>query len=215
MNKKRIAFVINYFYPDLASTGQLMTELCIDLQNDFDITVFAAQPGYAGEKEESTKRFQVDQLENIKVVRIKLPKVNKTSKVSRIKYILSYFIYAQIALLKEKNLDVIYTISQPPILGGLIGTIGKFFKRAKHLYNIQDFNPEQAAAVDYTNKAIFKVARFFDKLNCRYADKVVVVGNDMSETLKERFNNKRVPSNIVINNWTNEDEVVPLDKNEK
>ena len=47
---KKITFVINYFYPDLASTGQLMTELCLDLQNDFDITVIAAQPGYAGEK---------------------------------------------------------------------------------------------------------------------------------------------------------------------
>src|SRR5690606_36130787 len=116
-----------------------------------------------------------------------LPKVDKTSKFSRMKYIFSYFILANIALLKEKT-DIIYSISQPPILGGLIGTIGKFLKRAKHVYNIQDFNPEQAEAISYTNKQfIFNVARAIDKLNCRYADQIVVVGHDMAETLKKRF----------------------------
>jgi colanic acid biosynthesis glycosyl transferase WcaI len=214
MKKKKVTFVINYFYPDLASTGQLMTELCLDLQHDFDITVIAAQPGYAGEEVKANKIFEIDYLENIKVIRLRLPKVDKASKFSRMKYIFSYFILANIALLKEKT-DIIYTISQPPILGGLIGTIGKFIKRAKHVYNIQDFNPEQAEAISYTNKQfIFEIARAVDKLNCRYADQIVVVGHDMAETLKKRFNNKNVPDHVVINNWTNEKEIIPLDKDE-
>lgn len=54
-----------------------------------------------------------------------------------------------------------------------------------------------------------------DKLNCSYSDCVIVVGNDMSQTLKKRFNNQNVPSHVVINNWTNEDEIVPLSKKEK
>ncbi|UZJ79347.1 glycosyltransferase family 4 protein [Fictibacillus sp. KU28468] len=213
MKKKKISFVINYFYPDLASTGQLMTELCQSLQHDFNITVIAAQPGYAGEKVETNKKFEIEKMENMKIIRIQLPEVDKRSKWSRVRYIFSYFVLAQIALLKERNVNLIYTISQPPVLGGLIGTIGKWFKRSKHVYNIQDFNPEQAAAISYTNKqSIFKLAKKVDKLNCRYADKVIVVGNDMSETLKNRFLNKDVPSHEVINNWTNEDEIVPLDK---
>lgn len=216
MKKKKITFVINYFYPDFASTGQLMTELCLSLQNDFKITVIAAQPGYAGEKVDTTKTFEEDYLENIKVIRIKLPEVDKTSKFSRIKYIFSYFILANLALLREKGVDAIYTISQPPILGGLIGTLGKFFKRSKHIYNVQDFNPEQAAAISYTDKQfIFNMAKKVDSLNCQYADHVIVVGNDMSETLKNRFKGKKVPSHSVINNWTNEDEILPLDKDEE
>ncbi|WP_280166229.1 glycosyltransferase family 4 protein [Priestia aryabhattai] len=213
MKKKKIAFVINYFYPDFASTGQLLTELCLDLQEDFEITVIAAQPGYAGESAQTNKLFEEDYLENIKVIRIRLPKVDKTSKVSRMKYIFSYFMLANLALWKEKGVDAIYTISQPPVLGGLIGTIGKFLKRSKHIYNIQDFNPEQAAAVSYTNKqSVFKLAKKIDMLSCSYSDCVIVVGNDMSETLKKRFDNKTVPSHVVINNWTNEDEILPLDK---
>ncbi|KAA0764912.1 glycosyltransferase family 4 protein [Bacillus sp. SH5-2] len=211
--KKKIVFVINYFYPDFASTGQLMTELCLELQDKFDITVIAAQPGYAGEDIKTKKIFEEDKLENINIVRVRVPKVDKKSKVSRVKYILSYFTLATIALLKQRNVDIIYTISQPPVLGGIVGTIGKFFKKSKHVYNIQDFNPEQAEAVSYTNKKfIFNIARKIDNINCSYSDHVIVVGNDMSKTLEKRFDSKKVPNHSVINNWTNEGEIVPVNK---
>lgn len=211
---KKITFVINYFYPDVASTGQLLTELCKDIQDDFNLTVIAAQPGYDGNGEHQKAIFQESMLEKIKVIRIKLPKVNKNSKFSRLKYIISYFILANIALIKEKNTDMIYTISQPPILGGLIGTIGKFFKKCKHVYNIQDFNPEQAKVVGFIKrKSIFKIATAIDNLNCKYSDCVILVGNDMKETLKKRFSKEGgIPRNIVINNWTDEKDIIPLSK---
>lgn len=212
---KKIVFVINYFYPDLASTGQLMTDLCFDLRRDFNITVIASQPGYAGERIDiKTKLFEVEQLDNLKIIRIRLPKVDKRSKISRARYILLYFLYALIALIKERDTDIIYTISQPPILGGLIGTLGKLLKGSKHVYNIQDFNPEQAAVVNFvkSNNIIYKVAKLIDNINCRYSDKIVLVGNDMAETLKKRFKGEKVPDYSIINNWTNEKEVIPLSK---
>ncbi|MGP7818699.1 glycosyltransferase family 4 protein [Niallia sp. 01092] len=209
---KKITFVINYFYPDFDSTAQLMTELCKELQQDFQISVIAAQPKNAGEIGKK-KRLEKGYLENIEINWIRLPKVNKMSKISRIKYIFTYFFYANLALIREKNVDIIYTISTPPVLGGLIGTIGKFIKRTKHVYNIQDFNPEQAAAVSFTkNELIFKAAKTIDKLNCKFSDHIVVVGNDMSETLKNRFSNKSIPEHTIINNWTDEKEIIPLEK---
>ncbi|AIY06223.1 glycosyl transferase family protein [Planococcus sp. PAMC 21323] len=215
LRKRKITFVINYFYPDLAATSQLMTELTKYLQRDFIITVIAAQPGYAGENHDSKKLFEEAYVENIKVVRIKLPEVNKNSKISRIKYISSYFLFANIALLKEKGTDVIFTISQPPVLGGLIGTIGKLLKRSRHVYSIHDFNPEQAQAVAYTNnQAVFKIAKVIDKINCSYADQVLVVGEDMAETLKGRFEGGKVPDHTIISNWTDEEAIVPLENNE-
>ncbi len=67
--------------------------------------------------------------------------------------------------------------------------------------------------MSYTNKqSIFKLAKKVDMLSCSYSDCVIVVGNDMSETLKKRFDNKKVPNHVVINNWTNEDEIIPLAK---
>ncbi|OOC59301.1 glycosyltransferase family 4 protein [Paenibacillus ihbetae] len=209
--KPKIVFVINYFYPDYASTGQLLTELCLHIQNDFRITVIAAQPE---EVESNTKeRFLKDRLENIDIIRIRLPKQNKRSKWSRLRYIAAYFFYANLAMLRQKDAQIIYTVSTPPIIGGLIGSIGKFFKRVKHIYNIQDFNPEQAEAVSYMkNKAIYRAARWLDTMNCKYADHIVTVGHDMQETLQKRFSNWEATANSVINNWTDEQDIVPLTK---
>ncbi|MEK4062781.1 MULTISPECIES: glycosyltransferase family 4 protein [unclassified Paenibacillus] len=211
--KPKIVFVINYFYPDYASTGQLLTELCLHLQNDFQITVIASQPGYSGEANTEERRFITDHLENIEIIRIRLPVVDKLNKWSRLRYIVTYFFYAIVAVLKQRNVDFIYTISQPPILGGLIGTIGKLLKRSKHIYNIQDFNPEQAKAVGFMQNArLMKLAQWVDTLNCKLADHIITVGQDMQETLLRRFANKKVTENTVINNWTNEQEIIPLSR---
>jgi glycosyltransferase involved in cell wall biosynthesis len=209
--KPKIVFVINYFYPDVVSTGQIMTELCLYLQKDFDITVIAAQVEW--ENQERQGRFIFDQLEEIQIIKIKLPEVNKENKLSRLKYISAYFVWATVALLKQRNVDLIYTISQPPVLGGVIGTIGKLLKRTKHIYNIQDFNPEQAEAVGYSKKKwIANTARWVDTLSCKLADHVVTVGEDMRITLEKRFKKRKVTDNSVIHNWTDEQEIVPLPK---
>ena len=87
--------------------------------------------------------------------------------------------------------------------------IGKRIKRAKLIYNIQDFNPEQIQAVEFThNKPILGLMMALDKFSCRQADKVIVVGRDMVETLQNRFTD--LPPYAYINNWINEKEVVPL-----
>lgn len=211
--KPKIVFVINYFYPDYASTGQLLTELCLHIQNDFQITVIAAQPEEDMIQSDTKARFLKDRLENIDIIRIRLPKQNKRNKWSRLRYIAAYFFYANLAVFRQKNAQIIYTVSTPPIMGGLIGSIGKFFKRAKHIYNIQDFNPEQAEAVSYMkNKAIYRAARWLDTLNCKYADHIVTVGHDMQETLQKRFSNWEATANTVINNWTDEQDIIPLTK---
>ena len=216
MKKPSIVFVINYFYPDYASTGQLLTELCLYLQHDFDITVIAAQPGYAGEKREaSAGRYTEDWLEKIRILRIRLPEVDKRSKSSRLRYISSYFLHALGLLLRQRKPDFIYTISQPPVLGGLIGTIGKLLLRSRHIYNIQDFNPEQAQAVGFMNQPlVHKAALMLDKLNCRLSDHIITVGQDMRETLEQRFGGRNVPDHSVINNWTDEQDIVPLPRDE-
>lgn len=104
-----------------------------------------------------------------------------------------------------------FSISQPPILGGVLGVIGKIIKRAKFVYNIQDFNPEQTMAVSYSkNKFVLNFAMFLDKFSCKKSDKIIVVGRDMQETLNKRFKNKNVPTNVVINNWIDEKQIYPL-----
>lgn len=211
--KKKLLVYAHYYYPDVASTGQILKELCEGMSSTFDITVICVVPSYTGKIEEKYKKdkYYNEEINGIKVMRVRVPEFSKGNKKSRIKNLLTYFFRAVYATLKIEKQDYIFTISQPPILGGILGVIGKWFKGEKLIYNIQDFNPEQTMAVGYSkNKIILNVAMAVDKFSCKRADKVIVVGRDMQETLRNRFKNKKVPRNVFINNWIDEKEIYPL-----
>ena len=214
--KKKLLIYAHYFYPDVASTGQILTELCEGMTDTFDITVICVVPSYSGTIDEKykTKRIYKEEHNGIKIIRVRVPEFQKSNKVSRIKNLLAYFFNSLLATLKIEKQDYIYTISQPPILGGVLGVLGKWIKGGKLIYNIQDFNPEQTMAVGYSkNKLLLNTVMAVDKFSCKKADKVIVVGRDMQETLRNRFNNKKVPKNVFINNWINEKEIYPLEQN--
>ena len=214
--KKKLLIYAHYFYPDVASTGQILTELSEGMSDTFDITVICVVPSYSGTVDEKykTQRIYKEEYKGIKVIRVRVPEFQKSNKISRIKNLVAYFFNSLIATMKIEKQDYIFTISQPPILGGVLGVLGKWIKGGKLIYNIQDFNPEQTIAVGYTkNKILLNTVMAIDKFSCKKADEVIVVGRDMQETLRNRFNNKKVPKNTFINNWTNEKEIQPLDQN--
>lgn len=217
--KKKLLLYAHYYYPDVASTGQILKELCEGMKDKFDITVICVVPSYSGKVDEKYKvdKYYHENINGVKVIRVRVPEFSKGNKKSRIKNLLAYFFRAIYATIKVKKQDYIFTISQPPILGGVLGVIGKWLKGGKLIYNIQDFNPEQTIAVGYSkNKLILSAAMTIDKFSCKRADKVIVVGRDMQETLRNRFKNKNVPKNVFINNWIDEKEIYPLaEDNEK
>lgn len=215
---KKLLLYANYFYPEVASTAQILTELCVGLKDKYDVTVICSVPCYTGRIEEKykTKKYYYEEYEGIKIIRVRVSDFNKKSKKSRVFHILSYFFNSISATFKVGRQDIVYTISQPPVLGGILGNIGRIITKGKLIYNIQDFNPEQIMAVDYSkNKFILKLMMMFDKHTCRKSSLVITVGSDMKETLEKRFNHKNVPNNVVINNWMNEKEVYPLEKSNK
>lgn len=211
--RKKLLVYAHYYYPDVASTGQILKELCEGLKKNFDITVICVVPSYTGKIDENYKKvkYYFENINDIKVIRVRVPEFSKENKKSRIVNLLAYFFRAIFATFKSGKQDYVFSISQPPILGGILGVIGKYIKSAKFIYNIQDFNPEQAMAIGYAkNKLLLGFVMWLDKLSCRLSNKVIVVGRDMQETLKNRFKNKKAPDNTFINNWINEKEIYPL-----
>lgn len=217
-NKKNMLIYAHYYIPDVASTGQIVKELAEGLLDVFNITVICVVPSYTGKIEEKykTQKYYKENINGVDVIRIRVPEFTKSSRKSRVKNIISYFLGAMLATLKVGKQDYIFAISQPPILGGLLGTFGKFIKHAKYIYNIQDFNPEQTIAVSYSkNKLVIKLMMLLDKFSCRRSNLIITVGRDLLETVNKRFNNKKVPKTVLINNWIDEKEIYPLEDNNK
>lgn len=219
MEKNKLLIYAHYYIPDTASTGQILRELAEGMLDKFDITVICVVPSYLGTIEDKykTQKYYWEKINGIKVLRIRVPEFNKANKMSRIKNIVSYFFGAMLATFKVGKQDYVLSISQPPILGGLIGIWGKWMKHAKYIYNIQDFNPEQVLAVNYsTNKLLTGLMMWLDKFSCMHSNLVITVGRDLVETMNVRFKGRNVPKTVLINNWIDENEIYPLpEDNEK
>ena len=215
-DKKRMLIYAHYYYPDVASTGQILTDLAEGLSDDFCITVICTVPSYDGKisRHYRMHKYYSERIGGVDVLRVRVPAFSKNNKISRINNIINYFFSAIAATYRVGDMDYVYALSQPPVMGGVLGLIGSRIKRAKFIYNIQDFNPEQIMAVGYfKNRLLLNAAMAVDKYSCKKSDKVIVVGRDMEETLRKRFpSGQKMPKHVCINNWIDEKEIYPLDK---
>ena len=86
----------------------------------FNITVICVVPSYLGTIEDKykTQKYYEEEINGVKVLRIRVPEFSKTNKKSRVKNIVSYFFGAMGATFKVGKMDYVFSISQPPILDG-------------------------------------------------------------------------------------------------
>lgn len=192
--KRNLLIYAHYYIPDTASTGQILCELAEGLLDQFEITVICVVPSYLGKVEEKykTHNYYKENINGVQVFRVRVPEFSKTNKWSRVKNICTYFLGAMAVTLKTGKADYVLSVSQPPILGGLLGVWGKWIKHAKFIYNIQDFNPEQIMAVHYSkSRMLIGLMMLADKFSCRNSDLIITVGRDLAETVSKRFDRKK------------------------
>lgn len=214
--KPKLLFFVNYYKPDKSAMARLMTDLSKGLTEDFDVTVITSVPSYAGQIDDKYKgkRFYYENTDNLYIVRVRVSANDKSSKLKRIRHISDYFFNAIRAAKKLGKFDLVYATTAPPVLGGLLGRIGKRITKGKFLYAIQDFNPEQIEAVSYSkNELVINTLRRIDHKTCKKADALVIIGRDMQETLDRRFPDGSVKGHY-IHNWVDEDGMYPLDRND-
>lgn len=211
--KQKLLIYAHYYVPDVASTGQILQELAEGLADSFNVTIICVVPSYGGmiEKRYKKQKYFKENINGVQILRIRVPEFRKHDKLSRIRNIFGYFFGAMLATFKVGKQDYVFSISQPPVLGGLLGVWGKWMKKAKYVYNIQDFNPEQIIAVGYSKcKVALKIMMWLDKFSCRQSDLVITVSRDLGDTLIKRFRRKKIPAFTLINNWIDEKSIYPL-----
>lgn len=127
MSKKKLLIYAHYYAPDVASTGQILQDQAEGMKDEFDVTVVCTVPSYTGTIEEKykKKKFYKEKINGAKIIRVPVPEFTKSSKISRIKNLAAYYINARKVTRMIENQDYVFTISQPPILGGMLGVYGK------------------------------------------------------------------------------------------
>ncbi|MFH1314615.1 MAG: glycosyltransferase family 4 protein [Candidatus Eisenbacteria bacterium] len=209
----RILFINQYFHPDLASTGQLLTELCTSLAKRFDVTVVAGFPSYtAGANRTHLKSpVRMESHDGVKVIRTYNTSLPRGSSIGRIANYLSFFLSSFFgAVFLAGKPDVVVTMTDPPVIA-LTGYIVSRIRKARFVFISQDVFPEVSKAL---GKMDYKpLVWLLDRLNrflLRKSDQIVAIGETMRKRLIEKGAD---PDKVaIIENWVDTDLIAPQDR---
>jgi glycosyltransferase involved in cell wall biosynthesis len=212
--KSRIKLLVinQYFHPDVAATGQLLTELCLDLSEHHEVTVITGFPTYDPLEKRKVRLFADERLERVRIVRVFTAGLSRKNMAARMLNYVTFLVSALIAGLLVGRHDVILAMTDPPLVG-LVARLITLFKRAPLVIVCQDVYPEVAVVLGKMKNAV--VTKLLDLAvgwPLGRAARVVAI----SQGMKQRLIAKGIPSEkiTVIENWVDTNLVVPCERSE-
>ncbi len=188
MDAKKILVINQYYAPDVASSGQLLAELCEGLaQHGHAVRVICGQPSYQEDSEDAP----VEEItSDVKVRRVNLGGLKGRTRLSN--RIWGYIRFLWLALItsrravKEERPDLIITLSNPPLVG-MIGVFLSVRYKIPFLYVLYDIHPDIVIHTNWIRlpKMVFWIWNEVSKWILREASRVVVIGQGMKRTIVE------------------------------
>ncbi len=215
--QKEYVLVTEYFHPDTASTGQLMTDLAVGLQErGLDMTVYTGQPNYhSGDNQEQPRTTTH---EGVFVNRIRAPQVRQLSLVRRLFnwFIFTGWMFFALLISQTDNERELVVLSNPPMLPPAMWLVCKI-RGWEYTYIVYDLYPDQPVELGYITEGgiIDRVWSWFNAKAFEGAKHVVALGPVMRERIIENAGSELDPEKVaVIHNWEDEDFINPIPKEE-
>jgi glycosyltransferase involved in cell wall biosynthesis len=214
-DNKEYVLVTEYYHPDTATTGQLMTDLAEGLKDrGLKMTVYTGQPNY--HSGENKKQPRISKHNGVPVKRIRAPQVRQTSLLRRLVNWTIFTVWMFFVMLlsrTDKERDVVF-VSNPPFLPVAMW-IACRIRGWNYTYIVHDLYPDQPVELNYIKQGgiIHRVWGFLDKLALLAAENVVALGSVMKERINQKAGPKFNPSKVkIIHNWEDEECIQPRDK---
>lgn len=205
-----------YFAPEQVASSHLWDNIHADLAKaGIGCTVYVPKPtrGVESDVRKSTPKNEVLYEGLLTVQHFNLYGEGQNPFLRAVRYFLSTIIQLNKCLFsaESKNVDAIYIVSTPPILG-LVGALVNKYRGIPFIYNLQDIFPDSLVGTGLANRGglLWKIGRKVENFTYRHADKIIVI----SEDFKTNIMAKGVPESKieVIYNWIDENAVMPVAK---
>jgi len=204
-----ILFINQHYWPDVAATGQNLTDLAEFLAaKGWNITVITSRSNY----ESGRLKVPLKEHKNgVTIYRVPATSFGRSSNTGRIIDYLSFILSATITTLRFlKKTTMVITLTTPPFIG-CIGRLAQLFGSTRHIIWSMDLHPEAEISLGMF-KARSMLARFLLGLNNHIfmaADGIVTLGNCMSQRLVKQYNIDAQKIHL-IRIWSNGDTIKPL-----
>jgi glycosyltransferase involved in cell wall biosynthesis len=197
--------VLNQYYaPGFEATAYLLSQLCAELANDWDVTVVT---GKLAVPRAGAGRSVVD---GVKVVRVRSTAFDRSNLPLRAINYVTYLASSLIAGLFARKPDVVLCMTDPPVIADVALLVARRF-RAPLVVVSQDVFPEIAVELKrLENKHVIGMLRALIGYYLRRSDRVVAIG----DTMRRRLEEKGAPADriTVIPNWVDTQAITPAPK---
>jgi glycosyltransferase involved in cell wall biosynthesis len=205
----RILVLNQYFHPDRAATGQILTELCEDLAEHHRVTVVAGRPSY-DPTERRTFRGLVseDRLGRIRVLRTWSTTYPRRNMAGRLTNYATYVTSCLAGAVRAERPDVILVMTDPPVVAAAAMVVSAV-RRIPFVYVSQDVFPHAGVVLgQIRNRALVRGLTRLNRILRARAAAVVAIGRDMERRLAAQG---VPPGRIhVISNWADGSLIRPL-----
>lgn len=212
---KRLRILSLYFYPDIATTGQLLTELAIGLTKEgFLVNIITAQPTYEKKNAAINEKFQ-----DVVIKRLWSTQFNKNIFLGKLLNSISFFFTSLVFIIASAEKSPLLIVSNPPFLPA-IGVILKKLKNIPFVFLVHDVYPDIAIRLGYLQSPslIVKIWNSLNKIIFRNAAKIIVLSNSMNKVIMEKFIEYQLEREIgkieIIHNWADGNFIKPLPRKE-
>ncbi len=196
----RILLINQFFWPDTAATGQLLTDLATGIDPELhEVSVLCGNSSYGKLDAGSRPPVEVFQCGGVAFRRGKL---GRTASYA------SFLVSAALRGMREPKPDLVVTLTTPPLIS-LLGSFLKSLRGSRHFIWEMDVYPDIAVDLNVLKQKslITKCVGMLSDFSRRRADGVIALGEDM----KARLLSRGIPKHkiFVAENWADGGEIVP------
>src|SRR5881275_824540 len=138
-----LLFVNQHYYPDVASTGQHLTDLAEHLAREgYAVEVLTGRGKYVAGKMDAP----ASELRNgVRIHRLRTTAFGRKSHLGRVVDYLSFYVRVLVALLSGPRRDGVIFLTTPPLLG-FLGAIARLLRRQHYGVWSMDLHPDAEVA---------------------------------------------------------------------
>lgn len=194
----KILLTHRYFWPDSPPYAAMLKDLAGHLARaGHDVHVFATMPSYRGSATDGASSGE--RLNGFAVRRCQVIRNEKRHVLLRVVNVLIYCATLFVAVLRTRP-DVVTASTFPPVVAGWTASLAARLCGAHFVYHMQDVHPEVSkySGGRQGRGLVFRLLRMMDNQTLRRASGIVVLSEDMADTLASRGIGK-LPITVINN----------------
>jgi glycosyltransferase involved in cell wall biosynthesis len=199
--RPRLLVLNQYYAPGVEATARLLSELCVALSADFEVTVITGMLNVGGVTAGQTS------VDGVRVIRVNSSSYDRRRLSSRAFNYLTYLARVAWAGMRVPRPDVIFCMTDPPMLADVGLLLARRF-RVPLVVTSQDVFPEAAVQLKrLDNPLVISLLRGLVALYLARADRVIAIGSTMRNRLEAK--GARSDRLCVIPNWVDTQVLTP------